>query len=153
MISSRSLSPPWQPKTLLLTLAVLLLSLATATTTKAQVTVEPARIVPFPGEATTVPFPSEATTVPFPGQANTVPYPSQTNQAPSGPSTTCDYACMTRQYQEQYMREQCQASGNRQYYCKTNPLAPQQVDAIQRQGTAVRGQYGYWRNGIYYSNP
>lgn len=104
--------------------------------------------------APTTPFPREATTVPFPGQANTIAVPSSSGN-PSGNQgdANCDYACQSRRYQLEYMRQQCLASGNRQYYCNQQPLTDAQRDAINRQSEVMRGQYGYYRNGIFYSNP
>ncbi len=120
----------------------------------AQVQVTPAQVVPFPGQANTVPFPGQTSTTPFPSSASQ----SSSGSAPSagtatGSGATCDYACMSRRYQEQYMRDQCRASGNRQYYCKNLPLTPAQGAAIQDQSAVMRGQYGYYRNGTFYSNP
>lgn len=80
----------------------------------------------------------------------------QRYQAPviqSADQPGCDYACRSRLYQEAYMSQQCAISGNRYYYCAGKPLNAQQVDAINQQSEVMRGQYGYYRNGIYHSNP
>jgi hypothetical protein len=86
-------------------------------------------------------------------------YPSPTIEraqpSPNGyrpDPANCDYGCRSRLYQEAYMRKQCLESGNRYYYCRQTGLTPAQVDAIEAQRRLLRGQYGQYRNGIFYSN-
>lgn len=99
-----------------------------------------------------------AQTVPWPEPAPIISRP-RTDSSPAGPvgspglnDAACDYGCRSRLYQEAYLREQCRASGNRYYYCQNKPLTPAQVDALNDQRKTLRGQYGIYRDGVFYSN-
>lgn len=89
---------------------------------------------------------------PMPGMTNTVPFPGQSSpESNAANDESCDYACLSRRYQEEYMRKQCQASGNREYFCSNKPLSDSQRRAIEEQRQVLRGQYGVWRDGVYYT--